>query len=834
VSSPTEHAEAALPARAEVVVIGGGVAGVSLAYHLVRRGCTDVVLVDQGPLWETGGSTSHAPGLVFQLNGSRTMTKLAKETVALLHALEVDGLPCFHAVGGLEVATTEERHDELLRRHGRALSYDLPSELLTPEETAALVPLLDPGTILGALHTPTDGIAKAVRAVTAMAAAAREGGLRAFGDCEVTGFDVERGRVRGVRTSRGAIAADRVAICAGVWGPKVAALAGVALPLVPIEHQYAVTAALPELAPDAGAEVVHPLLRHQDHAMYFRQEGDRYGIGNYRHEPLLVEPEAIRPPGDGHPATLPFTEEHFAAARAETDRLLPSLRGVAIERSLNGLMSFPPDGFPLLGETARVRGLWLAEAIWVTHSGGAGRVLADLMLDGHVDLDLHECDPERFDAHGTSRVYQRLRGAQQYREVYDVIHPRQQSEQSRLLRRTPVHERERALDAVFFESAGWERPQWYEANAALAPPEPRPWRDWPAREWSPIAMGEHLATRERAGLFDLSPFTKVEVRGPGALAYLQHLAANDVDRPIGAVVYTAMLSERGGIMCDLTITRTGDEEFLVVTGGAVGRHDLAWMRRNLPPGGGVVLIDRTSAMCCLGLWGPRARDVLAALADVDVSNEAFPYMTARELHVGPVPVRALRISYVGELGWELYAPTEFGVALWDALWAAGEEHGIVAVGGAAYDTLRLEKGYRLWGQDIDEEHDPYEAGLGWAVRLAKGDFLGRAAAERIKAEGVSRRLCCLVTEDPTVQLSGKEPILADGAPVGYVTSAGYGASVGRSILYGYLPVEHAEAGTELSVYAEGEWHPVTVAAEPLFDPGMERLRERAAKAPAAA
>jgi glycine cleavage system T protein len=327
------------------------------------------------------------------------------------------------------------------------------------------------------------------------------------------------------------------------------------------------------------------------------------------------------------------------------------------------------------------------------------------------------------------------------------------------------------------------------------------------------------------GLFDVTPFTKVEISGPGALAYLQHLAANDVDRPVGTIVYTAMLNARGGIMCDLTITRLAQDAFFVVTGGAVGRHDLAWMRRHLPEDGSVRLEDRSSALCCVGVWGPRARDLVASVCEDDLSNDAFPYMRARDLHVGYVPVRALRISYVGELGWEIYAPTEFGAALWDTLWSAGERFGAVACGGGAYDSLRLEKGYRLWGADIDEEHDPYEAGLGWLVRLDKGDFLGREAALRAKDAGPTRRQCCLVTADPQTILVGSEPILDGERAIGYVTSAAWGASVGESILYGYLPSEYASPGTSLQVYADGRRHEVTVSREPLFDPSNARLRD---------
>jgi glycine cleavage system T protein len=800
-----------LPESARVVIIGGGIAGASVAHHLAERGWQEIVVVDQGPLWETGGSTSHAPGLVFQHNPSRTMTRMAQWTVEVLTALDA-----FHAVGSIEVATTQERSDELDRRWARARGYGLDARLLTPAEVAELIPLIDPKAIRGGLHVADDGIAKGVRAAEALC---RHDEIAAVGDCEATGLVIEGGRAVGVETALGTIRAEHVVVAAGIWGQRVAKLApGLNVPLVPVEHQLAYTAPLPELAGETR-EVAHPILRHQDHAMYFRQVGDGYAIGNYRHEPRLAEPE--------RPAELPFTPDDFVTARAEAGRLLPALRNVELTRAFNGLMSFTPDGFPLLGESAVARGLWLAQAIWVTHAGGAGRALAELMTHGDALLDLHECDPQRFDAHGTSRSYARVRAAQGYREVYDIIHPRQQSEQARGLRTTPFREREAQLDAYFFESAGWERPQWYDANRDLLyGDEVMPRDEWAARYWSPVVQAEHRACRERVGIFDLTPFTKVEVRGPGALAFLQRLAANDVDRPVGVIVYTAMLSPRGGIMCDLTVTRLDEERFWVVTGGAVGRHDIAWMRRHVPSDGSVLLTDLTSALCCLGVWGPLARELVGARTDADLSNEALPYMRAGAFDVGHVPCRALRVSYVGELGWEIYAPTEFGRALWDTLWTAARPLGAVACGGGAYDSLRLEKGYRLWGQDIDEEHDPYEAGLGWAVRLSKeADFIGREAAARIAERGVARRLCCLVTDDPAVILVGKEPILDGDEPVGYVTSTGYGATVGESILYGYLPTSHAEPGTTLAVHSDGADHPVTVVSEPRFDPQMARLKD---------
>ena len=814
-----------LPASARAVVIGGGVAGASVACHLARQGWEELVLVDQAPLWRTGGSTSHAPGLVVQHTPPRPRPRLAQSPVALFSELG-----CAHAGGGIAVAPTEERWAELDRRWARARGYGLDARLLAPAEVADRVPLIDPEAILGGFLVADDGIAKALQAAEAMGREAIDrGALRAFGSCEATGLVVEGGRVAGVETSLGTIRTEHVVIAAGMWGPRLMRLArGLNIPLVPLQHQLAYTAPLPSLAGETR-EVMHPILRHQDHSMYFRQVADAYAIGSYRHEPLLAEPEEVRPwSSDGEePSVEPFTEGDFRSAYEEAGRLLPELRGVELVRAFNGLMSFTPDGFPLLGESAAARGLWLAQAIWVTHSGGAGRALAELMTHGDARLDLHECDSQRYDAHGTSRLYWRARGAQGYREVYDIVHPSQQSHQVRGLRTTPFHERQRELGARFFESAGWERPQWYEANSELiGPAELVPQGDWAARQWSPVIAAEHRACRDRAGLFDLTPFTKVEVSGPGALGFLQRLAANDVDRPAGTIVYTAMLSARAGIMCDLTVTRLGDDRFWVVTGGAVGRHDIAWMSRHLPRDVSVRLEDRTSSLCCIGVWGPLARELVEAVSEDDLSNEAFPYMRSRDLHVGPVPCRALRVSYVGELGWEIYARSEFGRMLWDTLWEAGRPRGAVACGGGAYDSLRLEKGYRLWGQDIDEEHDPYEAGLGWAVRLSKEtDFIGRDAAAAIAERGVQRRLCCMVTDDPSVLLVGKEPILDGERALGYVTSSGYGATVGESILYGYLPVSHAEPGTALAVHSERADHAVTVVTEPRFDPEMTRLKD---------
>jgi glycine cleavage system aminomethyltransferase T len=528
---------------------------------------------------------------------------------------------------------------------------------------------------------------------------------------------------------------------------------------------------------------------------------------------------------------MPFTPADFDVAEAEAARLLPALAGKMRPsdpaRSLNGMFSFTPDAGSIVGESARVRGFWVCEAVWVTHGGGMGRQVAEWMTAGEPSYDLAEADANRFYPFQTTPPYVIARGKQQYREVYDILHPLQQMSHPRDLRLTPFHERHRSLGAEFFTGAGWERPQWFSVNETLVPSGAQ-WtaRDgWAARNWSPAVGAEHLATRERVALFDITPFAKFDVVGPDACAFLERISANRIDRPPGTIVYTAMLTPRGGIRCDLTITRKEDELFRVVTGGGSGQHDLAWMRAQVRDGERVTITERTGSLFALGLWGPRARDVLQAVTDVDVSNEAFPYMTARYLNVGEVgPVWAQRISYAGELGWELYGQISMGDRAWRLLWEAGEPHGVIAGGGGAFDSLRLEKGYRLWGQDIHTEHDPFEAGLGFAVRMDKGAFQGREALERIQERGSPERLCCMTFEDPATVVMGKEPIWAEGRVVSYVTSATYGYTVGKGIVYGYLPVELALEDTLVEVEYFGERHAARVAADPLWDPKGERLK----------
>src|SRR5439155_2885589 len=540
--------------RAQLVVVGAGIVGSSAAYHLAELGLTDVLVLDQGPLFETGGSTSHAPGLVFQTNGSRTMCRLAQSTVDLYGSLDLDGEPCWWGVGGIEVATTAERLQELKRRLGFARSYGIEgARLLTPEETVEQIPLVDPAAILGAYLVPTDGIAKPTRAAAALARRAEARGVAFEGGVTVTGFDIHGGRVRGVRTDHGPIECEQVLLCGGIWGPKLGRLAGVPIPLAVLQHQLVWTEPLAELAEHAAREVVHPILRHQDRSLYYRQRGDRYALGNYRHEPILFDAEDLRAfrDGDPMPSVEPFTPADFEVCYRESVRLMPNLDDrVDPSTAINGMFSFTPDMGSIVGESAAVRGLWVCEAVWITHAGGMGRMVAEWIAEGEPTMDMAEADANRFYPFMTTPPYVHARGAQQYREVYDIIHPLQQMTHPRDLRLTPFVARHRAMGAEFFVGAGWERPQWFEANRPLLTGAGWEAREgWEARNWSPIVGAEHLGTRERVALFDLSPYGKFEVSGPDACAFLERICGNRIDRPAGKVVYTAMLTPGGGIRC---------------------------------------------------------------------------------------------------------------------------------------------------------------------------------------------------------------------------------------------------------------------------------------------
>jgi dimethylglycine oxidase len=812
-----------MESSAGVVIVGAGIVGCSVAEHLSRLGWRDVVVLDQGPLFEAGGSTSHAPGLMFQTNPSKTMTDLAKYSVERYMELELDGRPCGYQVGGIEVAETPERWEDLGRKHGLATSWGLESELISPQECVERVPILDPNRIRGGFYVPTDGIAKAVRACEAMARLARARGAKFYGETEVTGIEVKDGRVRSVETDRGRVETELVVSCAGMWGPRIGRMVGMKVPLVPMQHQYAWTTPLGELAGETR-EVVHPILRHQDFSMYFRQREDHYGIGAYGHRPMPVSADDIRRDyrGEGEfPSVREFTPEDFEPSWQEARKMLPALERTEIDRPMNGLFSFTPDGGPLLGESREAKGFWIAEAVWITHAIGVGKVMAEWITSGEPGMDISGADVHRFEPYALSPSYILARSAQSFREVYDIIHPQQPMEEPRPLRTSPFYPRQKALGAYFLEASGWERPQWFEANEPLLDGREVSERgEWAGRYWSKVVAAEALATREHVALYDMTSLKNAEVTGPGALDFLQKLTTGQLDKPAGKVTYTLMLDGAAGIRSDVTVARLGEDQFQL---GLNGPRDIEWMGRHLPSDGSVRVRDITPGTCCIGVWGPAARDVVQSLSEDDFSNEAFGFFGARRTYLREVPVTALRLSYVGELGWEIYTSADLGLRLWDLLWEAGRPYGVLAGGRGAFNALRVEKGYRAWGTDMTTEHDPYEAGLGFAVKPDKGDFVGREALLKRKEAGPRRKLVCMVLDDPNVVVMGKEPVWADKA-IGYVTSADFGYSLGQSIAYAWVTPEHAEVGNRLEIEYFGVRYPAAVTEEPLFDPAMKKMR----------
>ena len=814
--------------QTQVVIIGAGIAGSSVAYHLTKLGWSDIVVIDQGPLPKTGGSTSHAPGLVFQVSFSRMMSVFAAQTTQIYDSLNPPGDPkLWFGVGGLEIAWTPERLQDLKRKVGAGKAWGIETELIGAAETRALVPLLSER-IYGAMYTRHDGFARPWQLAGRMMEEAKTAGVSFHGEVTVKDIRINDGRVRAVKTSEGVINTEHVVCAAGIWGSLVARMAGVTLPLAALRHQYAETAPLAELA-GQPPEDFHPVIRHQDRAMYFRQEAQSYIIGSYDHEPMPLEPEDIQSRGDSPvmPSMMPWSRSAFRKGMISAKEILPPLGDVELTNKVNGMFIFTPDGMPVLGEAPNVKGFWSAEAVWITHGGGVGKAVAEWMVEGEQTMDLRAADISRFLPHQLTHSYISKRGMQTYREVYDIVHPRQQLADPRGLRVLPYHQRCEQLGAYFIESSGWERPQWFEANADLLEGSTGHYHTrsgWEAQYWSPIIGAEHRAVRERVGLFDLTPFTKLEVTGPGALNFLQHIAANQMDQPVGSVTYTSMLTPGGGIKCDLTVTRLDGDRFLVVTGSATAEHDKAWLRSHMPDDHSVALADVSNQWCCIGVWGPRARELMRQVTDDDVTDSGFPYLTARTITLGEVPALALRISYAGELGWEIYAKFEFGQKLWDTLMEGGRYQGVIAAGLGAFDSLRLEKGYRLWGADIHTEFNPYEAGIGFAVRLDKGDFIGREALSRARSEGPTRKLCCMTFDDHNVVVMGHEPMYIGGKLAGHVTSANYGYSVGRGIAYGYMSSAHSVQGTKVEIEYFGELHAATVVSEPLWDPAMERLR----------
>jgi 4-methylaminobutanoate oxidase (formaldehyde-forming) len=729
--------------------------------------------------------------------------------------------------GGLRLASSEERLEELRRQAGWAKTFGLPMELVSAERAKELFPLMSTEGVLGAAWLPTDGYLDPAQLTYALADGARRGGCRIFTNTRVTGIEVEDGVVRGVRTDKGDVEADVVVNAGGMYAAELGRLAGIRIPVIPMSHQYLVTQPFREHA----AENRLPTLRDPDLLIYYREDGGGLVMGGYerRSEPAFLPGGTSRLdsiPGDFNGRLLEEDWDRFEEITENSKRRVPVMDEVKITKLINGPEGFTPDNEFCLGET-EVRGLFVAAgfcAHGLAGAGGIGKVMAEWIADGEPSLDLWHMDIRRFGSQYRSPSYTHARIRETYETYYDIRYPNHERSAGRPLRISPVNIRHGERGAAFGEKSGWERVNWYESNADGGDEGLRP-RGWAGQHWSPAIGAEHAATREGAAIFDETSFAKMEIEGPGSAELIERLCDNRVAREPGKITYTQMLNTRGGIECDFTVARLSEERFSIVTGTAFGNHDREWIRRHLPPGGDVQVHDVTSQWACFGIWGPKAREVLAPLTPQDLGNESFPYMSLREITVGNVPVRALRVTYVGELGWELYCPTEYGLGLWQALWEAGEPHGMVAGGYRAIDSMRLEKGYRVWGADITPDETPYEGGVGFCVKLDKeGGFIGREALAEAKERGPRTRLCCLLLSDPRSVALGNEPVRVGGEVCGRVTTGGYGYTVKSSIAYAYLPPEHAEPGTEIAVEIFGSWIDGEVASEPLFDPKGERIR----------
>lgn len=810
-----------LPNTAKAVIIGGGIIGCSTAYHLAKLGWTDTVLLERKKL--TSGTTFHAAGLVGQLRSNANITQLLGYSVDLYNKIEEEtGLGTgWKMNGGLRLACNEERWTEVKRQATTAHSFGLDMQLLTPKEAQELWPLMDIGDVIGAAFLPTDGQANPSDITQALAKGARMAGAKIFEDTKATDLEIENGKIRAVITEHGRIECEKVIVCAGQWTRDFAAKFGVNVPLVPMEHQYMVTEPF-------GVPGDLPTLRDPDRLTYYKEEVGGLVMGGYEPNPIPWAVNGI--PKDFHYTLLDSNFDHFEQIMELSLGRVPALETAGIKTLTNGPESFTPDGNFIVGEAPEQKNFFVGagfNAFGIASGGGAGMVLAEWAAKGEPPFDLWSADIRRFGRPHFDTDWVRTRTVEAYGKHYTMAWPHEEHESGRPCRKSPLYDTLMDQGACFGEKLGWERPNWF-ADASLGE-TPKDEYSFGRQNWFAAVGREHKAAREAAVLFDQTSFAKFALKGPDALAAMNWICANDVDKPVGALVYTQMLNDKGGIECDLTVGRVAHDEFYIVTGTGYATHDFDWISRNIPDGLNCQLFDITSSNAVLSLMGPKARDILAAVTRDDVSNDGLKFGTIRTIGIAGCPVKALRVTYVGELGWELHLPVEYAQTVYSALMEAGQPQGLVNAGYRAIESLRLEKGYRAWGSDIGPDHTPFESGLGWAVKLRKNiNFKGRAASEKQKAEGVKKMLACF-TVDPDVVLLGRETIYRDGERVGWLTSGGYGYTTGKSIGYGYVrnqggvDADFVTSGTyELEVATQRVSCDVTL--QPLYDPKMDRIK----------
>jgi sarcosine dehydrogenase len=810
------------PTSARVVVIGGGIVGCSTAYHLAKLGLTDTVLIERHKL--TSGSTFHAAGLVGQLRTSANITQLLGYSVDLYNRLEAEtGLSTgWKMNGGLRLACNAERWNEVRRQATTATSFGLEMHLLTAREAQELWPLMQVDDVVGAAFLPTDGQANPSDITQALARGARMAGATILEDTEVLSVEVVDGVITAVVTEHGRIECEKVVVCAGQWTRELARRVGVNVPLVSVEHQYLITGQI------EGVTRNLPTLRDPDRLTYYKEEVGGLVMGGYEPNPV---PWAV----GGIPKAFQFQLlepdfDHFAPIMELATGRVPALQTAGVNELINGPESFTPDGNFILGEAPELRNFFVGagfNAFGIAAGGGAGMALAEWVHQGVPPYDLWVVDIRRFGRPHQDTDWVRTRTLEAYAKHYTMAWPSEEHDSGRPCRTSPLYSRLAAAGACFGEKLGWERPNWF-ADASLGE-TPHDVYSYERQNWFAAVGREHRATREAAALFDQTSFAKFALKGPDARGALDWICANDIDKPVGSLTYTQMLDDRGGIQCDLTVCRVAADEFYIVTGTGFATHDFDWIQRNIPTGMNAQLFDITSANAVLSLFGPNSRAILQRVTTADLSNDAFPFGTHQVIGIAGCPVRALRVTYVGELGWELHLPVEYATSVYDTLTAAGAAHGLVNAGYRAIESCRLEKGYRAWGSDIGADHTPLESGLGWAVKLRTDvPFKGRAAIEAQAATGV-RKMLAAFTVDPSVVLLGRETIYRNGERVGWLTSGGFGYTIDRSIGYGYVrnpdgvTPEYVRTGTyELEVATQRV--PADVSLRPLYDPGMSRIK----------
>ncbi|MBS0565338.1 MAG: FAD-dependent oxidoreductase [Proteobacteria bacterium] len=803
-----------LPTHAQVVVIGGGIIGCSTAYHLARDHKADVVLLEQGRL--TSGSTWHAAGLVGQLRSSASITRVLKYSVELYKGLAAEtGLQTgWKMTGCLRLATNEDRWTEYKRLATTAKSFGMEMHLISPAEVRRMWPLMDVSDLVGASWLPTDGQASPSDITQSLAKGARMHGAKIHEGVRVTGFVMDGPRITAVGTTQGEIACDTVVNCAGQWARQVGAMAGINVPLQPVRHQYIVTERVEGLAADA------PTLRDPDRRTYFKEEVGGLVMGGYEPNPQPLPTGDV--PDDWQFHLFEDDYDHFEQHLVQAIARVPALEKVGVKQMINGPESFTPDGNFILGSAPECANMFVGagfNAFGIASGGGAGWVLADWAMKGEAPLDLWAVDIRRFSGMHRDRDWVSARTCEAYGKHYTIAFPHEEYDSGRPRITSPLYARLKAQGAVFGSKLGWERPNWFAPRGT----EARDIYSMGRQNWFGAVGEEHRQCREAVGIFDQSSFAKYEVTGKDAAAALDFVCAGNLLKSPGSLTYTQLLNTRGGIECDLTVARLAEDRFYIVTGTGFRTHDLGWIADHLPQGD-VAIRDITEDWGTLSLMGPRARDVLARLTGADLTNAGFPFGTVRELALAGTPVRALRVTYVGELGWELHVPLAATGAVYDALMAAGAGEGIRPLGYRAIESLRLEKGYRAWSADITPNDTPFEAGLGWAVKIASGrDFIGRAALESALDRPLTKRLAGFTLDDPAAVLVGRETILRDGQPVGYLTSGGYGYTIGKSVGYGYVRnTEGVSDGFLLAgryeLVVANETFPARIGMQPFHDP----------------